>query len=58
MERRKEKKKLKKRKKKNKERLRKKEEKKEALRLGEDERTIPPGYRNQKETQGRSYLYI
>ena len=47
---RKDKEKSEKRKKKNQERIRKKEEKKEALKLGEDERTIPPRNRDREKT--------
>ena len=42
-----------KRRKKNQERIKKREEKKEALKLGEDERTIPPKYRDQERTSSK-----
>ena len=47
---RKDKEKSEKRRKKNQERIRKKEEKKETLKFGEDERTIPPRYRDGEKT--------
>ena len=53
---RKDKEKFEKRWKKNQERIKKKEEKKEALKMGEDERTIPPRYRDKEKTSSKKTL--
>ena len=47
-----------KRRKKNQERIKKREEKKEALKLGEDERIIPPKYRDKEKTPSKKLKHL